>query len=560
MKIILTESQLELLLEADKLTFLKNRDVIDPKVLRDALRPERHSRGEEGAEDTKKKVTVTPIQDDSGIDIAYIIEKKGKRKVNLSEVGVETIYNADPSKKKEYAQWLLDSFKKVAVKSELEAQRFYGEDLGVATEALEMFNVLKNRRIFNQQAKELENAPSNPKDIRQYDSIGQLFSIVTKFSLDDEDEDEEGGEGKLSSKGKKLYDEIQTFVNLEQAEIKYRDDKVIVYSPQTLKSSCEPLGNMASWCTRTADNTYFDRYRRDNPKPDGSLSDYYVVMPLELFTATQPSGHDFYPLQFHFESDQIRDKTQSGYSNISDEEVNQVLNDFPGMAEFFRNELGDLAAQSIRSGTGLMENHYIKYLNMFGGTVTSHVPEEAYTEGIVSIKRLAKEDDGPVKNNRYVKWLKENTDEDIDIVTYISEDTTSIDFSGLKLGTLPDISKFTQCSEVVIMDCGLNEMPSASILPPNTTYLGLSKNNISSLNFEGYGEGLKDIEVIIVMDNPIKQINTENLGKIMTNGEFVRLALDQSTIQEIENYEVYYQMSNSVFEEDGAMLTTHETA
>ena len=96
---------------------------------------------------------------------------------------------------------------------------------------------------------------------------------------------------------------------------------------------------MTSWCT-ARDNGYFERYRRDNPKPDGSLSDYYIVMPLELFTSKQPSGHDFYPLQFHFESDQIRDQQQSGYSNISDEEVNQVLNDFPGMAEFFRNELG----------------------------------------------------------------------------------------------------------------------------------------------------------------------------------------------------------------------------
>jgi hypothetical protein len=559
MKIILTESQLELLLEADKLTFLKNRDVIDPKVLKDALRPERPSRGEEGEEPQKKKIKVTPIQDHNGVDIAYIVEKKGKKKVKLSEVGVETIFNADPSKKKEYAQWLLDSFKKVAVRSEIEAQRFYDEDLVVATEALDMFHVLKNRRIFNQQAKELNNAPDNPKDIRQYDSIGQLFGIVTKFSLDDEDE-EETGEGKLSSKGKKLYDEIQTFVNLEQAEIKYRDDNVIVYSPQSLKSSCEPLGNMASWCTRAADNTYFDSYRRDYPKPDGSLSDYYVVMPLELFTASQPSGHDFYPLQFHFESDQIRDKTQSGYSNISNEEVEKVLNDFPGMAEFFRKEIGKLAADSIRSGTGLMENHYVKYLKMFGGTVTSHVPQEAYEEGIINIKKLAKEDDGPVKNNQYVKWLKENTDEDIDIVTYIGEDTTSIDFSGLNLGRIPDISKFSQCTEVVLMDCSLTEMPTADLLPPETAYLGLSKNRISSLHFEGYGEKLKSIEVVIVMDNPIKKINTENLGKIMTNGEFVRLALDQSTIQEIENYDEYFAMSNRVFDEDGAMLTTHETA
>ncbi len=555
MKIILTESQLELLLEADKLTFLKNRDVIDPKVLKDALRNTRISRGEETEEQKKKKVTVTPIQNHGGVDIAYIVEKKGKKKVRLSEVGVETIFNADPSKKKEYAQWLLDSFKKVALSSELEAQRFYDEDLSVATEALEMFDILKNRRIFIQQAKELPSAPENPKDIRQYDSIGQLFGIVTKFSIDDEDE-EETGEGKLSAKGKKLYDEIQTFVNLEQAEIKYRDNSVIVYSPQSLKSSCEPLGNMASWCTRTANNTYFDDYRSDYPKPDGSLSDYYVVMPLELFTSQQPSGHDFYPLQFHFESDQIRDKTQSGHSNIDDEEVHKVLNDFPGMAEFFRKELGNLATQSIRSGTGLMENHYIKYLKMFGGTVTSHVPKEAYDEGIENIKVLAKKDDGPIKNNRYVIWLKENTDEDIDITTYISEDTEKIDFSGLKLGTIPDISKFTKCEDVYLIDCSLNELPESNFLPPNITYLGLSKNNISSLNFDGYGERFKSIEVIILVDNPVKRINLNNLTKIVDSGEFIKLALDQDDIENIENYEEYLTLANKMFDKDGTILTT----
>ena len=88
---------------------------------------------------------------------------------------------------------------------------------------------------------------------------------------------------------------------LRHAKLAYRDNDVLVYTPQTIESSCEPLGNLASWCTRREGNSYFDSYRRNNPKPDGSLSDYYVVMPKKLFDG---DDENMYPLQFHFESGQ----------------------------------------------------------------------------------------------------------------------------------------------------------------------------------------------------------------------------------------------------------------
>ena len=92
---------------------------------------------------------------------------------------------------------------------------------------------------------------------------------------------EDDGEG-----GNPLWNKMKKYIDLGHARLAYRDNGVLVYTPQTIESSCEPLGNLASLCTRREGNSYLDSYRKNNPKPDGTLSDYYVEITISFSTGT----------------------------------------------------------------------------------------------------------------------------------------------------------------------------------------------------------------------------------------------------------------------------------
>ena len=171
-----------------------------------------------------------------------------------------------------------------------QAIRFLTEDLPEASEFLTIFDDVKNKKVFKRSAPNRPNAPQNVTDINQYTSLSQLYSVVSPF-IGASDEESEDGESPLWKKLKK-------YIDLGEAKLVYRDGDVLIYSPLTIESSCDPLGSLASWCTRREGNTYFDSYRKNNPKPDGTNSDYYVIMPKNLFNGDDEG--DTYPLQFHF--------------------------------------------------------------------------------------------------------------------------------------------------------------------------------------------------------------------------------------------------------------------
>ena len=546
MKVLVTESQLKVLLREDRVTFLRNQNVVNPDILNEPTLPNTSDMSDEEAERARvklqrKKVTVEPIQGHDGVDVAYSVEKKGKKSYKVTEAVFNDMVEADPSPNKQYVEWMLIVFAKHLKDGDVDqAVRFVTEDLPEASEFLGVFDFWKKKKKKFKAAKNRPNAPNNPSDIRQYTDLAHLYSVISPFiGMSQDDSDDESEDDGVS----KLYKKMKSYVDLGQADVVYHDPSVMVYIPNHIDASCGVFGNLASWCTRREGNSYFDSYRKSNPKPDGTTSDFYTILPKELFDMENPSEHDSFPYQFHFESGQIHDKHNRG---IGDKGVINLMSEYPGLGEFFKGELGNLAAESIRSGTGLMENKYIDYLNRFGGKTSDYVPKDAYAEGVVSIKKLAKENRGAINSNKYLKWLMSNED-GINIVDYIPLDIDNLDFSGINLGKLPDISMFKQCDQVSATKCNLTESPKGSELPPNMTILTLHDNQISEASFEGYSENLKTLFVVNIFNNPLRSIDVENLRELFDNLTLARFAI--SNPEGLSNYEEYLAMVNT-FEEN----------
>tara|TARA_R110000868_G_scaffold29960_6_gene111424 strand:- start:3438 stop:5105 length:1668 start_codon:yes stop_codon:yes gene_type:complete len=538
MKVLVTESQLKVLLKEDRVTYLRNNNVVNPDILNEPIIPNTADMSDEEAAKVRKKlerkkVKVTPIEGHDGVDVGYIIEKKGKLQIRVTEEIFNNIVAADPSANKQYVEWMLIVFAKHIKDGDInQAVRFVTEDLPEANEFLKVFDFWKSKKNKFAAAKNRPNAPDNPSDIRQYNDLAHLYSVISPFigmSQDDDDDEEDDGVSKL-------YKKMKGYIDLGQANVVYHDSDVLVYVPNHIDASCGPLGSLASWCTRREGNSYFDSYRKNNPKPDGSLSDYYVIMPKELFDMENPAEHDKFPYQFHFESNQIHDKSNRG---IGDEGVVSLLSKYPGLGNFLKGELGTLAADSIRSGTGLMDNKYISYLNRFGGKTSDFVPEEAYAEGVVSIKKLAKENRGPINNNKYLKWLMSNED-NIEIIDYIPLDIDNLNFDGINIEKLPDLSMFTDCDQVSATKCNIKESPKGSELPPNMTILTLHDNQITKATFDGYSDKLQTLFVVNIFNNPLVSIDVENLKKLFDNETLARFAI--SNPENLQNYDDYAAM------------------
>jgi hypothetical protein len=528
MKYIITENQYRILLKEDRVAFLKTQNVIDPKLLDDLTKGnlEKKSKRPDGGMEPNK-IKVEPIENHEGIDIAYIVtNNKGKQSVKLSDEIFEDIVEADPSRNKQYVQWMIQVFLRHISDGDIEqAIRFLTEDLPEASEFLTIFDDVKNKKVFKRSAPNRPNAPQNVTDINQYTSLAQLYSVVSPF-IGASDEESEDGESPLWKKLKK-------YIDLGEAKLVYRDGDVLIYSPLTIESSCDPLGSLASWCTRREGNTYFDSYRRNNPKPDGSVSDYYVIMPKNLFNGDDEGNT--YPLQFHFESNQLHDKNNSSIERSS--KLSEVLSRFPGMREFFKKELGKLVEMDVVKGTGLMDSAYIKYLNMFGGRAEEVISGEVYQKGVENIKKMASQQKVPLQQNKYLKWLMENT-ENVEILDYLDPDVTeSLDFSNMNLGKLPNMSKFLKVDRITANNCNLKTLPTVDMLPDggrNINVLSFNDNQITKAPLDGY-DTLKECFMITLLNNPIKEINVPVLTKMIEEEPqtFIRFGLNSDVINNL---------------------------
>lgn len=576
MKVKLTESQYKLLLREDRIEFLKGQFLVNPEEVKKWEKTkDKPKRPEIGGDESKaNKKDLEPILDHNDKPIAFL---RGQNKtLKLTEETIDLLTKADPSKNKQYVQWMIDVFRGLVNSGDIsQAVNFITEDLDQATEALTIFDCVKDRKKFKNIAPSRQGAPKNVKDIRQYKTVGQLYLVVSAFSCDDEDEDEETEVGQLSKKGKQLFSDIMEYKKLGQANLWKLSDRVLIYQPKTMVASCEPLGSLANWCTRATPSggidpesggtkykgekgsEYFHSYR-NRLRPGGKLSEYYVIMPLELFQLPNPSSHDWYPLQFHFESGQLMNK---GNSRIGDSGVNRLISEYPEVADFLKEELGKLSSEEIKGGEGLMDSKYVEYLNKFGGTLEDYVDKKSYEEGVLSIKRLAKEQTGPIKDNKYLKWLMSNTDS-TNIVDYINEESTQIDFNGIDLKQAPNLSKFKNAKNLSFIGCNLDTLPIGNQLPPDLQNISLQNNKITKAHFEGWGESLPNLTVINLMGNNIKNININNFNSMVRNCQgLLRVAFEKDLSQSLGNYTEYIDALKQLDEEgitDGLLIDPYE--
>lgn len=547
MKYIISENQYRILLREDRVTFLRNQNVIDQETLDQAVEGENEREDErpEGG-GRPRRIRVEPIENHEGIDIAYIVTKRnGKQSIKLTEAIFQDIVDADPSSNKQYVQWMIQVFLNHIKDEDIDqAVRFLAEDLPEANEFLGVFDKVKNKKVFKRSAPNRPNAPQNVTDINQYNDLAHLYSVVSPFVGTEDDEDDDGES--------KLWKKLKKYIDLGEAKLAYRDGDVLVYTPLTIDSSCDPLGPLASWCTRREGNSYFDSYRRNNPKPDGSLSDYYVVMPKKLFDGDDEGG--VFPLQIHFESNQLHDKNNSSIERSG--KLDEILSRFSGLRDFFKRELGALVEMDVTRGTGLMDSPYIKYLNKFGGKAEDHISGEAYEQGVANIKKLAGEQNVPLQQNKYLKWLMENT-EGVEVTDFLDPETTDrLDFSGMNIGTIPDLSKFKNLDAILAEGSNVNEMPPISKLPLDAplTMMSFQNNNIKEAPLEGY-EKLPNLFSINVKGNPINKVNVGVIEKLLDLDDFIRFGIDDNAIENLspENKKQYQDLLKGSL---GALITS----
>jgi len=547
MKYIISENQYRILLREDRVTFLRNQNVIDQETLDQAVEGENEREDErpEGG-GRPRRIRVEPIENHEGIDIAYIVTKRnGKQSIKLTEAIFQDIVDADPSSNKQYVQWMIQVFLNHIKDEDIDqAVRFLAEDLPEANEFLGVFDKVKNKKVFKRSAPNRPNAPQNVTDINQYNDLAHLYSVVSPFVGAEDDEDDDGES--------KLWKKLKKYIDLGEARLAYRDNDVLVYTPLTIDSSCDPLGPLASWCTRREGNSYFDSYRRNNPKPDGSLSDYYVVMPKKLFDGDDEGG--VFPLQIHFESNQLHDKNNSSIERSG--KLDEILSRFSGLRDFFKRELGALVEMDVTRGTGLMDSPYIKYLNKFGGKAEDHISGEAYEQGVANIKKLAGEQNVPLQQNKYLRWLMENT-EGVEVTDFLDPETTDrLDFSGMNIGTLPDLSKFKNLDAILAEGSNVNEMPPISKLPLDAplTMMSFQNNNIKEAPLEGY-EKLPNLFSINVKGNPINKVNVGVIEKLLDLDDFIRFGIDDNAIENLspENKKQYQELLKGSL---GALITS----
>ena len=171
MKYIITENQYRILLREDRVAFLKTQNVIDPKLL-DGLtkgKLEKKSKRPDGGMEPNK-IKVEPIENHEGVDIAYIVtNNKGKQTVKLTDEIFNDIVESDPSRNKQYVQWMIQVFLRHISDGDIEqAIRFLTEDLPEANEFLTIFDEVKDKKVFKRSAPNRPNAPQNVTDINQY--------------------------------------------------------------------------------------------------------------------------------------------------------------------------------------------------------------------------------------------------------------------------------------------------------------------------------------------------------------------------------------------------------
>lgn len=412
--------------------------------------------------------------DNKPLAIIWYIKPKevGQRftkNISISLDVFSDVISADPTPNKSFVQWMLTIFTRFLKKGDSSsiqmAINFVVEDLPQANTYLTLFEANKRKNKFKDFCKGsyVLRHVNDPTDINQYKSLAQLFDAVDPFIKRDPTE---------------IESLFERYVNSGKALIPFKDRKFTLYIPKTTDAATV-FYEFANWCTARPNNGMFNNYTKNNLKPNGKNSDIYVIINNKFFTG---ESKEIY--QIHFETNQIKDRSNSNNVSIFE----SVINESEGLSNFFYEELISMA-KACKSG--VHNNLYLEALIKFG--------------------------------------FCESLFEFIDINTPI------IRFMSKEIPKLPDISKFSQLDQLIITGAKLVELHPSICMLSNLEMLVLTNNNIKTLPIE-IGN-LKKLTFMNLIGNPIKSIPYEITYLDKSNGgSLFRLAIKREEIGE-KNYQ-----------------------
>lgn len=427
------------------------------------------------------------------IAILYVTvtnEDKGRvrRGVKVHENIFASMIAADPTPNKIYLQWMLTVFTRLIKDGQInDAIRFGCEDLPQANEYLELFDGNKRKRLF----KELSTSNyalmdmEDPTNINQYKSLSQLFDAVDPFIERDPSDFERA---------------MKRFVDAGHAEMPVRDRNFTLFIPLTRDANVL-FNGFASWCTVRPGNGMFDNYTNYST-PTSKKSKIYIIIDNRFLEGDYDEArgipNDFL-YQIHFESQQLRDRSNGPNKNIYD----SILSKSEALSNFFYKEL---KPQAQKYKGSLKKNMYVDYLIQFGFT-------------------------------------------DI-LFDMLDENQPSIRFKDRAIPTIPSLKKFKNVEHLFLGNTQLRELsPTISELP-KLGILSVPKNKLTSLPRE-IGK-CRNLTFMNLLDNPIKDIPQEIAQLDESNGgKLYRISVRKKDVGE-ENYERLRKLLPNV------MLTENE--
>lgn len=383
------------------------------------------------------------------------------------------VVEADPSHNKKYVQWILTNFTTMLRNDKIhEAYRLVKEDLHDAREYLTVFEKVKTTKRFKEVSLKNERIKDvkNPLDINQYYSLELLYDAVDPFIERDSSE---------------ILKTMEHMVTLKEAVIPFRDRKFLVYIPKTLSSSVI-FRNFASWCTARPENSNFSGYR-NRKTPNGKQSELYIVVPAEFLEGKSDEVY-----QFHFESNQFHDKSNRSI-NLEDF-LNKDLN--------LRKYFVDILVDKISGYTNIADLSSSTYMN--------------------TVNELGLGD-------QLFKLMKE----DLITLNYVYTDksaenkglSSSYTKSKLRFKSIKDVSRFSQLSQMTLVNVDLNSLDCDFNKLPYLEMISVPNNHISEVP-ESIGS-LKNLQFLNLKGNPIEIIPESIINLDSSNGGSLdRIAID----------------------------------
>ena len=225
-----------------------------------------------------------------------------KRKVNDRSFGdYQNFILADPTEKKIYLRWILDSYVNSGIKA-------YEDLLSRVKPALEDYDYLKEKNKLN----------GDEKIVETYCGIA---GCTKKFK------EKPGLESLIDSKRSDLEEIREKIEEREQlredSEIVFENGDLLIIHPKTEAASCH-YGRGTKWCTAaTRGNNMFNKYNEKGP--------LYIVLP-------KNPTYEGEKYQLHFEEEQFMDEKDEPIYLLSGDEnatgLSLLLSRYPSLLDF----------------------------------------------------------------------------------------------------------------------------------------------------------------------------------------------------------------------------------